>query len=291
MFPTALKTTIEKTLSVRLNKLIVINSSKFVNGGCINKTARISTNEGFFFVKWNDAHLYPGMFECEAKGLNLLRKASCIHVPQPLLVNKSGRSAFLILEYIATGRKSARFWQNFGHSLAQLHQHTHHQFGLNHHNYIGSLRQFNTFCNNWVTFFIEQRLEKQIKLAFNDKKISKQHLNQFRNLFARLPNLLPNEPPSLLHGDLWSGNFIVDAEGYACIFDPAVYYGHREAELAFTTLFGGYADEFYQAYQQSYPMEPNFNERIDLYNLYPLMVHVNLFGASYLSSVEQILGR
>jgi fructosamine-3-kinase len=162
---------------------------------------------------------------------------------------------------------------------------------LDHDNYIGSLRQFNKYQSTWTEFFIEQRLNIQLKLAFDNGLAKSDWTKQFESLYKKLSSLLPEETPSLLHGDLWSGNLITDEHGGPCLIDPAVYYGNREADLAMTKLFGGFADEFYSVYEANSRIAPGYNDRLDLYNLYPLLVHVNLFGSSYIPSVDAILRR
>ncbi|HZI24010.1 MAG TPA: fructosamine kinase family protein, partial [Chryseolinea sp.] len=152
------------------------------------------------------------------------------------------------------------------------------------------LPQFNNQNTSWVNFFIEQRLQVQVNLAIENGVAKADWEKKFAALYNKLPGLIPVEAPSLLHGDLWSGNLITDEKGEPCLIDPAVYYGNREADMAMTKLFGGFSGRFYAAYQEAFPLSPGHEQRVDLYNLYPLMVHVNLFGGSYVHSVESILG-
>jgi fructosamine-3-kinase len=154
---------------------------------------------------------------------------------------------------------------------------------------MGALEQFNHQHTDGVTFFIQQRLMPQVKLALERKKIAAVHVHQFERLYIQLPQILPAEPPSLIHGDLWSGNVIEGPDGDACLIDPAVAYSHREADLAMTMLFGRFDDKFYDAYHSAFPLTQGWQERMDLWNLYPLLVHVNLFGDSYLTETVQIL--
>jgi fructosamine-3-kinase len=145
------------------------------------------------------------------------------------------------------------------------------------------LLQSNEYTANWIDFFIEKRLKAQAGLAFYNGEIPRSLYDKFNDLYNKLPELLPSEKPALLHGDLWSGNVIVGSNGHVSLIDPAVYYGNREAEIAFTKLFGGFSSAFYDAYNEAFPLEKGFEERIDIYNLYPLLVHVNLFGSGYIN--------
>ncbi len=181
------------------------------------------------------------------------------------------------------------FWEDFGTRLANMHRHTSDVFGLDHPNYIGSLPQSNKTQKSWIDFFVEERLEAQLRLARDAGRVERELGRWFQALYTHLPDLFPEEPPALLHGDLWSGNFMVGTDGRAAIVDPAVYYGHRYMDLGMSKLFGGFAPAFYRAYEDAYPLEKGWREGIEIANLYPLMVHVNLFGGGYLSSVKTIL--
>jgi fructosamine-3-kinase len=165
------------------------------------------------------------------------------------------------------------------------------QFGLHQDNFIASLGQDNTTNTSWTKFFIENRLEPLIGKAFYDSLISEKFLYRFREIYAKLESIFPKEKPALLHGDLWSGNVLRDNSGNPALIDPAVYYGNREMDLAFSRLFGGFDEGFYQAYEAVFPLEPDFEIRTDIYNLYPLLVHLHLFGKSYLSGIEKTINR
>lgn len=261
------------------------------SGGCINNGGRIDTASGKYFLKWNDRKKFPGMFAVEAKGLSLLRQANVIYVPAVIHVGLAGEFQFLVLEYIQMGASDASYWRRFGSGLAALHKSSATTFGLDHNNYIGSLRQENKQSTSWVEFFIEQRLKAQLELAVDGKRIDHGLFRKFDALFAKLHTFLPEEPPSLLHGDLWSGNIISTVQGQPCLIDPAVYYGHREMDLAMTQLFGGFDCAYLDSYNEEYPLIPGYEERLDLYNLYPLLVHVNLFGGGYERQVADVLRR
>jgi protein-ribulosamine 3-kinase len=260
-------------------------------GGCINHGGRVDTAIDTFFLKWNDRSRFPGMFSEEARGLNLLREASPVKIPKVIYSGLADEFQFLLLEYIGEGIKTTKYWRDFGSGLALLHRNTSSHFGLDHHNYIGSLVQINTPSASWVDFFVQQRLAVQLKTARDQGRIDNSLAAKFGVLFGKLNSLLPDEPASLLHGDLWSGNLMTTYEGKPCLIDPAVYYGNREMDLAMTELFGGFDPSYYDSYEEVYPISTGFKERIQLYNLYPLLVHLNLFGGGYKAQVEAIVRR
>lgn len=268
-----------------------IERSLPLSGGSINQAFRLETNSGNFFMKYNRASAYPAMFEQEARGLALLHAAREIRVPEVIASGEDGTYSFLILEYLDSAAKTNSFWEDFGRKLAALHAHKGERFGLDHDNYIGSLNQYNERYERWTDFFREKRLLVQMEMASGSGLLPKHTRQAFETLINRLDNIFPEEPPSLIHGDLWSGNYMVDDKGEACIIDPAVYYGSREMDIGMSRLFGVFGSEFYEAYNETWPMEPGWRERIEICNLYPLMVHVNLFGSGYLGSVESILKR
>lgn len=267
-----------------------ITDIRFVSGGSINTAARVSTLESTFFIKFNHSE-HEDMFEKEAKGLALLQQTNALCIPEVLGFGEYNDKSYLVLEFIENGGQRPDFWQDFGRSLSILHSHTHSSFGLSFDNYIGSLEQQNQYYENGIDFFVEKRLRPMVGLALYNGLITPHLRDCFEQFYPLLPSLLPTEKPSLLHGDLWSGNFLPNPYGYVCLVDPAPYYGLREAEIAFTHLFGGFDDEFYESYNESYRLTPNFQSRIPLYNLYPLLVHVNLFGKSYLPPIERLVRR
>jgi len=291
MFPDSLKQVVENTLSGLFNKQCSINNIESVGGGCINESFRIRTTPGDFFIKWNDATRYPGMFKAEGKGLSLLKRTNTIPIPEIIAQNDFNEFSFIILEWIEGGRRQKNFWSQFGENLATLHRESNNYFGLDHDNYIGSLPQSNKPHPTWKEFFIEERLQPQLKLAIDAKRLDKTISDLFEKLFLKFDDLIPKEKSSLLHGDLWNGNYLINQFGSATLIDPAVYYGHREMDLAMTKLFGGFDDEFYAAYQSTFTLQPGFHHRVDIHNLYPLLVHTNLFGGSYGSQVKRILSK
>jgi len=280
---------IQTVLAECIGKGVQVLSLLPVGGGSINEAVKAETSKGSFFVKWNHSGKYPGMFEAESKGLRLLAEAGELQIPEIISCATREETAFLVLEFIAPEKPAVNFWDDFGRSLARLHKHTFEKFGLDHGNYIGSLPQSNVQHKTWTEFFIRERLEPQIRLAKNNNRIGRSVVQQFDNLFKHLPEIFPAERPSLLHGDLWNGNYLVNSKGKSVLIDPAVYFGHREMDLAMTRLFGGFDMEFYHSYNAEFPLEKDWKSRTDICNLYPLMVHVNLFGGGYLAQVEEII--
>lgn len=229
------------------------------------------------------------MFSAEAKGLALLKSAAALRTPEVILLGVAGAHQFLLMEYVEPGERCETYWDDFAIGLAKLHQQSADLFGLDHNNYIGSLPQRNDLSNSWVQFFIEQRLKRQLQTGIDGGRIDRVLVGKFESLFEKLPSLLPEEPPSLLHGDLWGGNVMTSPAGDPVLIDPAVYYGHREVDLAMTQLFGGFDSDFLMRYSEALPLMPGYKERLRLYNLYPLLVHVNLFGGGYKAQLEQVL--
>ena len=287
--PKDIQNPVRDLLEKKTSSPVELISFSPVEGGCINDGGQLKTSVGCFFLKWNSAEKFPSMFEAEAKGLKLLASPKVIDIPQVIDFSEAGGYQFLILEFIESSSKSKNYWEMLGQQLASLHKIHNPTFGLDYHNFIGSLHQFNNPKGSWVEFFIDFRLRVQLALAIDSQLIQPSVAEKFEVLFKTLPSLLPEEKPSLLHGDLWTGNLITNEKGEPCLIDPAVYYGHREVELAYIKLFSEFDVSFYEAYQDVLPLSPGFEQRVDLYNLYPLLVHVNLFGAAYTRPVLSIL--
>ncbi len=289
MIPEGVKTSISSYFSGDSGKEFVLNASSSLSGGCINNVSRLDTSHGIFCLKYNAADSFPGMCEAEALGLKMLSKAGEIRIPGVICTGAGGTYSYILLEYIGSARRKSLFMDDFGRRLARLHKHTHASFGLDHDNYMGSLAQSNRSHEDWISFFIEERIEPQLMLASRQGYFSSTELSAFQKLGKRLETIIPKYPPSLIHGDLWGGNYMVDENGNPCLIDPAVNYGHREAEIAMTTLFGGFDAAFYSAYQEEFPMEAGWRNRLAIYNLYPLLIHLNLFGSGYLGGILDVL--
>jgi protein-ribulosamine 3-kinase len=260
-----------------------------VQGGSINASCRISTGNEYFFLKTNDAYKYPAMFEKEVAGLKLIRDTKTLKVPEVITFGEYEDLGYLLLRYVMTTSRQKDFWEVFGSQLAAMHSVNNDKFGLTDNNYIGSLPQSNRQHNKWTDFFIEERLEAQLKIAYSSGKLDRTISEDFKKIFVKIENLVPEEKPSLVHGDLWSGNFLTGNSGEPYVIDPAVYYGHREMDLSMTKLFGGFDEPFYESYNSVFPLAVGFEDRVELHNLYPLLVHVNLFGGSYISQLKSII--
>ncbi|MEP0548269.1 MAG: fructosamine kinase family protein [Rhodothermales bacterium] len=273
-----------------------IRRSEPVGGGCIANAMRIEAGGTRYFLKWSGGEAGQ-TFEAEAAGLRALRNAaSPLLVPDVMATwnaDDTGPGA-LLMGWIEPGRTDAAFWERFGEALAALHRSTpaDGRYGFERDNFIGRTPQPNAWRMTWPNFFRSQRLEPQIALARSRGGWRERWNAPAERLLDRLPEWLPVSPPaSILHGDLWSGNFLPASDGCAALIDPATYYGHRETDLALTELFGGFDRRFYDAYRAAWPLEPGYAARREVYNLYHLLNHLNLFGAGYAGQVERTLRR
>ena len=261
-----------------------------VGGGSINQTFRLEGTDGRrYFLKVNDARHHP-MFVAEAAGLDAIAATGTLRVPEAIAHGIAGEQGYLVLEYLElVSRGNARL---LGERLAALHRCTADQFGFAGDNFIGTTLQPNARTNDWIEFWRRHRLGFQLRLAARNgyggrlQSPGEQLLDALPAFFADYSPL-----PSLLHGDLWSGNHGFLSDGTPAIFDPATYYGDRECDLAMTELFGGYPANFYAAYRTAWPLDPGYATRRDLYNLYHILNHANLFGGGYATQAEQMMQR
>ncbi len=261
-----------------------------VGGGCVNTSVKLSDGDDSYFVKLNSAHL-ADMFSAEADGLRELAVEDGIRVPAPICQGISGSQAYLVLEYIALGSAGRDSAATAGRLLARLHAKTQSRFGWFRDNTIGSIEQPNAPLDDWVSFWRERRLGHQLQLAARNGA-GGGLLTSGERLLDALPKLLDHSPqPALLHGDLWGGNMSYDQDGRPVIYDPAVYYGDREADLAMTELFGGFPSHFYDAYEEAWPLPAGYRHRKTLYNLYHILNHYNMFGGGYLSQARGMTER
>lgn len=262
-----------------------------LNGGDINDVYEYKTSKGEFVIKINDEEKFPGMLAYEAVGLAELLKTNTIHIPQIFECGVVEGKQFLILEKIWTLEPNKSTWIQLGEQLAHLHQSTQNEFGFDSDNYIGRLKQVNTKEKNWIDFLVQHRLQPMLEMAVNQGDVNYVESKIVESLYPKLTQLIPAEKPSLLHGDLWSGNFLTGPSYEPVLIDPAVYYGHREMDIAMMHLFGGFSPLVFERYNEVYPLEKNWEKRIELNQLYPLLVHVNLFGRSYWGKVKSTAER
>jgi protein-ribulosamine 3-kinase len=270
---------------------IVIQEVIPITGGSINTALQVKTNHGAYFAKYNNHDKYNGMFALEAKNLELLRSTRTLRIPKVVSTFTYEDLDFLVLENIEAGSPHYEFWTDLGFGLAHQHKQQSPVFGLDYNNFVGSLPQNNQYSDNWIEFFIQKRLEPMLKMAVDSGKADVFLMEKFERLYKKLPDIFPPEPACLLHGDLWSGNIMSNEDGDPVIFDPAVYYGHREMDIAMSKLFGGFEVEFYDAYNEVFPLEPHWEQRVQICNLYPLLIHVNLFMGAYIQSIKNIVNR
>lgn len=264
-----------------------VSGARRMGGGDINDAWSVDLADGRrVFVKAND-DAPPDMFEAEAHGLAWLGAAGALRVPRVLAVG----GQFLVLELIEPARPVADHDARLGRGLGALHRAGAAGFGLDRDNYIGRLPQHNAPCGDWADFYRTRRLQPQLERAVDTGLADTRLQREFDRLWAVLPDRVgPEEPPARLHGDLWAGNRHVDEAGLPVLIDPAAYAGHREVDLAMMRLFGGFGPAVFDAYAEAYPLAAGWQDRVPLYQLYFLMVHVNLFGAGYLGSVHTALG-
>ena len=278
---------------------VAIAETDRLHGGDINKAYGLTLNNGKkIFMKAN-AKQNIGFFTSEAAGLTAIAKTGVIETPEILCTGTDNGEdigySFLLLKYIKSTKPAKNYWQEFAQKLAAMHKadtsvyfEETGKFGFFQDNYVGARPQKNTPCDSWISFFRDNRLVPQFKAA--DSYFEAEDRSKITKLLDHLDEfMIEPEKPSLLHGDLWSGNVMCNSEGKAMLIDPACYVGHAEADLAMTELFGGFPLEFYDAYREANPLQPGYENRRDLYNLYQLLKHLNLFGPTYLSPVKSII--
>ncbi|MEZ6090601.1 MAG: fructosamine kinase family protein [Pirellulaceae bacterium] len=265
-----------------------------VGGGSISEAYRVElAPRRELFVKINDSRFLTA-FESERSGLQSLRAFGKIRVPEPIAVECVGQQSMFVCEAITTGHPSRKFFERFGRQLADLHRASAGngrttRFGYDHDNYLGAATQLNAWHDDWATFFVERRLGPQIAWGERQGLLSGDLLDMLRLLLERVRRVLRTtpEPPTLIHGDLWSGNYLCDQEDQPVLVDPACYWGHREAEFGMLTWMGGCPDAFYDAYVGSWPFADGWRQRVTVYRLYHQLNHLNLFGGGYRSACRQ----
>jgi fructosamine-3-kinase len=282
---------LEQQMGTVTGRPFAIRQRHPVGGGCIHAAWRVCDRDREYFVKCNKTASLP-MFEAEAAGLAELAATATVRVPRPLGHGLAAGHAFLVLEYLPLGENQAGAMERLGRQLAALHRQPQAGFGWHRDNFIGATPQPNPRGANWIEFWREARLGFQLELA-TTRGPGGAWLRRGEALRARLDGLFAGyrPTPALLHGDLWSGNAGCTVAGEPVVFDPAVYYGDREADLAMTELFGGFSDRFYAAYREALPLADGYPQRRTLYNLYHVLNHLNLFGGGYLAQAERMIGQ
>ena len=279
-----------KNIFEKIDPAIKVQNISSVSGGSINSALKVATTGEDYFIKYNTAKKYPKMFALEAQGLEQLKNEGGVLTPEIIDFGEEENWSYLVLSWEERKNDNHELQKSLGVSLAQMHKATRNYFGWETNNFIGSLEQQNDKTENWVEFFITMRLEPQLKLARDTGLIYPSLTSKMKRLFTGLETWVPQEKPALLHGDLWGGNYLPSVKG-PMLIDPAVYFGHREMDLAMMHLFGGFSETVFQAYHENFPLESGWKDRIELHNLYPVLVHVNLFGAGYLGQLEAAINK
>lgn len=262
-----------------------------LSGGDISDVWLIETRDDRYLAKVQSGANAPDQLEAEYSGLKTIAETNAIRTPQLYHCGTYKSTAILVMEYIPSMAPATHDFRRLGQELAALHQVTASHFGLDRDNFIGILPQKNTRTSGWSGFYLQNRLLPQIAMACDAGRLRRAEVPDESTMVKVLENMLADVRPALLHGDLWSGNYLISTEGVPYLIDPSVYYGHREVDLAMSRLFGGFQRSFYEAYADILPPDPGWEERNDLYQLYYLLVHLNLFGASYRPAVLRILDR
>lgn len=253
-----------------------------MHGGCINQVYKVSQHNTHYLLKIKKG--VDNNHECEFHNLSFLIKHN-IPAPRPISYGTIPPFSYLILEYM---EKSHADYIKLAEVIASLHHIQNHSFGFHYDNYVGSIEQSNAFSEKWVDFYIRQRLLPLINACLKNHLLTNGDIKKFEQLFLKFPNILPEPTPSLIHGDLWHGNILFSSQG-PLLIDPALYYSHHEVDIAMTLLFGGFNEDFYNTYFAYFPKDNEWEERIAIYQLYPLLIHLHLFGKSYYPGLMTIV--
>ena len=282
-----------QTLSNYISDLLAekILSFRSVSGGDISSAYKVDTEKRAYFLKVNNAPFALDMFRAEQKGLEAIEKTRTIAVPHVHLVDSIEGQSFLLMDLVESKRPDTYDYQRLGTQLAQLHQCSQTDFGFLSDNFIGSLTQQNNPHSDWATFYWFERTLPQLQMALKTRLIQPDIIPEEQKAIILFQNIFDDVKPSLLHGDLWGGNYLIATDGTPYLIDPAVYYGHSMVDIAMSHLFGGFGTDFYNTYHEIIPKSTYYDAQIELYQLYYLLVHLNLFGSGYYSSVASILKR
>ena len=268
-----------------------IVSARPLTGGDISSAYLLKTGERTYFLKVNNKPFAEEMFRAEHKGLQAIADTRTIAVPHVHLVDSYEGNSFLLMDFIVSKRPDSADYQRLGAEVAQLHQCTLDDFGFSDDNFIGSLPQSNRPHSTWASFYWAERILPQLQRAVGENLLSRKEIPAENKAISRFSDCFGEVKASLLHGDLWGGNYLITKEGTPYLIDPALYYGHAMVDISMSHLFGGFGTEYYDAYHEIIPKPANYAEQMELYQLYYLLVHLNLFGSGYHSSVSSILKR
>jgi protein-ribulosamine 3-kinase len=266
-----------------------ILSTQPLSGGDINWCYKIVTSRQAYFVKFNNVRRFRRMYECEAAGLHALAATKAVNIPKVLKYGDVEDMTYLVLEYIEPAKSTTKALASLGHDLAMLHKQPQEHFGWEQDNYIGSLLQQNNWWNDWQTFYSTQRILPLCEKLTTTKAFSQLDVDQAKRYLDKHNESIPTGLPSLIHGDLWSGNFLIGNNDKPYLIDPACYYGHREMDIAMTQLFGGFGNNFIQAYSETYPLQEGWQQRVPYFQLYPLLVHAVIFGGGYIDKIRNVI--
>lgn len=276
---------LENQLSIKIQRFLPIS------GGDISSAFRLVTSKGSFFIKLNSSLSAYDMFKKEEKGLNLIAQTKTIHTPKVYGVFQYSEISIIVMSFINSRSPSPETMNHLGVQLRKLHECLSDSFGLHHDNYIGTLIQINKKSDSWEEFYTKRRIMPQIDIALKHKLLSPEEVPEENLIQETVFNLCGNIRPGLIHGDLWSGNYLIGENGTPYLIDPAIYYGHGEVDIAMSRLFGGFHPSFYNAYFKDDLEFQQFEKRQELYQLYYLLVHLNLFGMGYYNSVKKIMNK
>ncbi|WDF70518.1 fructosamine kinase family protein [Sphingobacterium oryzagri] len=270
---------LKSVLEECLNQVVV--RVKPIHSGHVNDAYKVLTKDRCYFLKVNREIVFSNYFVQERAGLAALKEAFQHRVPEVVGVFEHDGAQLLIMEYIESGNANEGFWTDFGQQLAAMHRKSDASFGWHDNNYIGNLPQENTRNSCWSSFYTENRILPLVRKMQDMGVFSNKQIQQAEKLCLEINNILPKEAPALIHGDLWSGNFLIDKKGLPVLIDPSISFSHREMDIGMTKLFGGFPAEFYAAYTASFPLAPGWEARLPVMQLYPLLVHATLFGGGY----------
>lgn len=264
-----------------------LKNYKSLSGSAISDVFKITTHQKSYFVKLNTNKNGEAMFRAEALGLELLRTSKSFIIPQVIGHGTTEGYAYLLIDYVTQSKPNQDFWETFALNLVKLHKTSHENFGLDHDNFIAYLPQYNTKEGLGIDFYIKQRLNPQFNLA----KSNGYNFGDLSSFYNNISSLIPEEKPSLIHGDLWNGNYLISENGNPVLIDPAVCFGSREMDIAMMQLFGGFPSKVFNQYYSMFPLIKGWKERILIFQLYYILVHVNLFGGSYFKQAKDIVNR